>query len=243
MNGGFWQPCASEVAFTTSVKNADLIAKANLAVWEAVRGLAESRDPLGTVITGIDADTLNAFGLARRNEILPALQTSVAVWSLRFTSTDTGAGLSATGLMDTTKLFGHILQTFGGQAPVRYLTSPGSGQPVLPHQVSVDTSPTNTKLIEKANLAIWDACRSLAQSRDPLGPTLLGMDEDTLTALGLSSKSRILPIMQTGVPLWLVTIGSAEMVQELVANGGYNTEKLFAQVLKMIDVNSTPRRS
>ena len=220
MDGGYGKPCASEAAFSVHTTNSELIGKANLAVWEACRGFAESGDPLGPVIAGVDAATLQAFGFFKRSEILPALQTSVAVWALRFSSSDTGAGLSATGMVDTTKLFGHILQTFGEKPPVRRIGYSGSDQPVLPHQVSVDTSPTNAKLIEKANLAVWDACRALAQSGDPLGPDLLGMDEDTLTALGLSSKSRLLPIMQTGVPLWSVTLGSAEMVKELVTAGG-----------------------
>lgn len=242
MDSGYGTPCASETAFTVHAENSQLIGKANLAVWEACRGIAESGDPLGPLLTGTDEATLKAFGLSKRSEILPVLQASVAVWSVRFTSSESGAGLSPNGMLDATKLFGHVLKTFGERAPVRYFSGSGNGQVVLPHHVTVDTSSTNAKLIEKANIAVWDVCKALAVSRDPLGPALLGMDEDTLNALGFSTKSRILPIMQTGVPLWSVTLVSADMVRELITAGGYSTDKLFAQVLRMFDVGSPPRR-
>jgi hypothetical protein len=99
-------------------------------------------------------------------------------------------------------------------------------------QFALDTQSSTRNLIEKANLAIWEAVRAIVASNDPLGPALFGVDEATLQQLGNIPKLKMLPLFQTGVPIFELKVDLVTAVAELVAAGGFSNDKLFPIALR-----------
>lgn len=99
-------------------------------------------------------------------------------------------------------------------------------------QLALDTQSATRNLIEKANLAIWEAVRAIAASNDPLGPALFGVDAAMLQQFGNIPKLKMLPLFQTGVPIFELRHEMVAAVAELVASGGYSNDKLFSIAMR-----------
>lgn len=112
---------------------------------------------------------------------------------------------------------------------------PSTGNTLPASQVALDTHATIRQLIEKANLAVFEAARAISAAGDPVGASLFGVDEATLQAFGAIPKSKILPILQTGVPLFELRLKSPDAIKELVDAKGFNTDRLFALLMQSFD--------
>lgn len=111
--------------------------------------------------------------------------------------------------------------------------SPASDLPAS--QVALDTHASIRQGIEKANLAIYEVIRMIALSGQPIGANLFGVDAATLRAFGNLPKSKIMPILQTGLPIFELRLKSEELVTELTDAKGFTTDRLFALMVKSFD--------
>lgn len=232
MSGAFGTPPPSQVALDTYSANAKLVELANVAVWEALRAVAESNDPIGPLLFGIDRETLQAIGSTPKSKMVSILQTGVPIFSIRLAAAEAVSVMTSAAGHNAAKVFGQLLSTFGDGMRLKHLSSKPQDATPSPSDVTVDMQSTNAKLIEKANIAIWDAVCAAAQSADPLASVLFGVTDETLQAFYEYPRSKVLAIFQTGVPVWAIRISSAASVVELTSAGGYNTESLFSQLLK-----------
>ncbi|MBK4736019.1 hypothetical protein [Noviherbaspirillum pedocola] len=109
------------------------------------------------------------------------------------------------------------------------------GSPINTSQASqfaLDTQAATRNLIEKANQAVWEAVRAIAASNDPLGPALFGVDAEMLQQFSNIPKLKMLPLFQTGVPIFELRHEMVSAVADLVAAGGYSQDKLFPIVMR-----------
>lgn len=93
------------------------IERANLAVYEAVRAMVESNDPLAANLLGADEAALNAIGNTLKSKLLAIFQTGVPIWSLRLDTPEAARLLLDKG-WGTDELFALLLKSFKDQVPL-----------------------------------------------------------------------------------------------------------------------------
>jgi hypothetical protein len=96
-------------------------------------------------------------------------------------------------------------------------------------RATLDANKQVARLIEAANLAIIEAYRAAYELGEPMAANLFGVDDEAIKAIGQTSKSKLLPVLQTGVPIWSSRLSSTEAISVL-AEG--KTDPLFNVLLK-----------
>lgn len=111
-------------------------------------------------------------------------------------------------------------------------------QDVSVARATLNADRTSIKKIEIANLAVFEAIKSLAGDyKNPIAANLFGADWEVLEALASATKSKVLPLFQTGVPIFGVRT-SPEMRQMLI-NTRFDGDALLTMLLKTFE-NSVP---
>src|SRR5699024_4042065 len=107
-----------------------------------------------------------------KKTMVSILETGVPIFSIRLAAAEAVSVMTSAAGYNVTKVFGQLLATFGDGLRLKQLSAQPKDAPPSPSQVAVDLHSTNAKLIEKANIAIWEAVRAVAATSDPLGSVL-----------------------------------------------------------------------
>lgn len=92
--------------------------------------------------------------------------------------------------------------------------------PISAAQAVLDTHQSVLKKIEIANHAMLDAVKAVMEFDDPTAANMFGADAELLRTLAATSKSKLLPLIMTGIPLFSVRIATPEFKAVLDNNEG-----------------------
>jgi hypothetical protein len=109
------------------------------------------------------------------------------------------------------------------------------GQPISVAKSILDADRTSRQKIEVANLAVYEAIRSLvADYKNPMAANLFNADWETLEAIANTSKSKILPLLQTGIPIFLLRLDTPE-IREVLSGAQVDTNSLLTHMLRTFE--------
>lgn len=88
--------------------------------------------------------------------------------------------------------------------------------------------------LKEANQAVFDAVRALAgQYNDPLAPTLFNATQADLDALANVSPSKLLAVMQTGVPIFQLRM--TPELREMLTSPSPNSDTMLMMLLRTFE--------
>lgn len=107
-----------------------------------------------------------------------------------------------------------------------------SGQPISVSKSILDADRMSRQKMELANVAVYEAIRSLvADYKNPMAANLFTADWATLEAIANTSKSKILPLLQTGVPIFSLRLDTPE-IREVLGNAQMDSNALLMHLLR-----------
>lgn len=107
-----------------------------------------------------------------------------------------------------------------------------SGQPISVAKSILDADRVSRQKIVIANVAVYEAIRSLvADYKNPMATNLFAADWPTLEAIANTTKSKILPSLLTGVPIWLLRLDTPE-IREVLGNAQMDSNALLMHLLR-----------
>ena len=94
----------------------------------------------------------------------------------------------------------------------------------------LDTDELFREKIEAANNAMLEVIRMAHDTNSAIAPNLLGVPKEAIAALGSAPRSKLLKVVQTGVPLFSLRLTTQEDVSLLLTKG-WTEDQLFHNLL------------
>lgn len=108
------------------------------------------------------------------------------------------------------------MQTFSQEIPVS--------------QIQLDRQAALCSKIELANRSVLDCVTALMEFDDPMAPNIFGADRELLRQLASMPKSKVLPLLMTGIPIFSVRLATHDFKSVLDNNEG--TDAALKALLK-----------
>lgn len=114
-------------------------------------------------------------------------------------------------------------------------------QPIPAAQAVLDTHVIVRRKIEAANQAVLDAVKSMIEFGDPTAGNVFGADYAALQKISETNKSKLMPILMTGIPIFSLRIATPEFKAVLDNNEGEDAGllallKTFGQNLNVVSL-------
>ena len=100
-------------------------------------------------------------------------------------------------------------------------------------KVTLNAHERVTRLIEDANKAIIEAMRAAHEMDEPMAENLFGVNGEAMKVIAQTSKAKLLPVLQSGVPIWSSRLSSDEAI---TAFGEGKVDPVFQVLLKTFSV-------